>query len=193
MISAIVLAAGLSIRMGQPKMLLTWGTTTVIRKVVETVFCGEIEDILIVTGGLHAEIEIALRGLPVQFKMNQDFANGEMLTSVQVGLNALVKDAQAALIVLGDQPQIQADVVRLIADRYQATQHPIIVPSYQMHRGHPWLVDRTYWKRILELEKPDTLREFLNTYNTTIDYIPVETRTVLQDLDTQEDYTHYKP
>jgi molybdenum cofactor cytidylyltransferase len=193
MISAIVLAAGLSIRMGQPKMLLTWGTTTVIRKVVETVFCGEIDDILIVTGGLHAEIEIALRGLPVQFKMNQDFANGEMLTSVQVGLNALVKDAQAALIVLGDQPQIQADVVRLIADRYQATQHPIIVPSYQMHRGHPWLVDRTYWKRILELEKPDTLRKFLNTYNTTIDYIPVETRTVLQDLDTQEDYTHYKP
>jgi CTP:molybdopterin cytidylyltransferase MocA len=62
-----------------------------------------------------------------------------------------------------------------------------------MHRGHPWLVDRTYWKRILELEKPDTLRKFLNTYNTTIDYIPVETRTVLQDLDTQEDYTHYKP
>jgi molybdenum cofactor cytidylyltransferase len=193
MISAIVLAAGLSIRMGQPKMLLTWGTTTVIRKVVETVFCGEIDDILIVTGGLHAEIESALRGLPVQFKMNQDFANGEMLTSVKVGLNALGKDTQAALIVLGDQPQIQADVVRLIADRYQATQHPIIVPSYQMHRGHPWLVDRTHWKRILELEKPDTLRKFLNTYNTTIDYIPVETRTVLQDLDTQEDYTHYKP
>jgi molybdenum cofactor cytidylyltransferase len=193
MISAIILAAGQSIRMGQPKMLMPWGETSVIVKVVDSVTEGGVQDICVITGNHHKEIIKALIERQVRTQQNENFANGEMLTSVQVGLQSLSDETEAALVVLGDQPQIKSDVVREIIDRYHATHHPIIIPSYQMHRGHPWLVEKSTWPCILKLTRPDTLRTFLITYADKIDYILVNTPSILQDLDTQDDYQQYKP
>jgi molybdenum cofactor cytidylyltransferase len=116
-----------------------------------------------------------------------------MLTSVQVGLDSLGDQSEAALIVLGDQPQIETKVVQEIVERYESSHHGIIVPSYQMHRGHPWLVEKSYWKEILELKHPATLRDFLNAHHSVIDYMIVDSQSVIQDLDTQADYSQYKP
>jgi molybdenum cofactor cytidylyltransferase len=193
MISAIVLAAGESKRMGWPKMLLPWGQTTVIGKVVKTLEEGGVSDIRVVTGGARIEVEKALYDSAVKFIFNQDYAGGEMLKSAQLGLSALVKDVSAALIVLGDQPQIELPVVTTILERYATTGHTIIVPSFQMHRGHPWLIEQSLWPEILELRPPDTLRDFLAKHNHEIDYIDVETSSVIQDLDTKNDYLKYKP
>ncbi|NJD60977.1 MAG: hypothetical protein C3F13_11550 [Anaerolineales bacterium] len=193
MISAIILAAGQSIRMRQPKLLMPWGETKVIRRVVDSVMEGGIKDICVITGSLHNEIIKVLADSPVRIQQNEDYANGEMLTSVQVGLHSLSDVSEAALIVLGDQPQIKPEVTREIIDRYQKTHYPIIIPSYKMHRGHPWLVEKSMWPFILKLTRPDTLRTFLSISEDKIDYITVNTPSILQDLDTQEDYQHYKP
>ncbi len=193
MISAIVLAAGQSIRMGGQKMLMPWGDSTVIEKVVKTVYDGGIADIVVVTGAWRAEIEKALQAYQVSIAFNPNFSNGDMLGSVQVGIKNLPEDTDAAMIVLGDQPQIEIHVVRAISDRYQSARQSIIVPSYKMRRGHPWLVDKKYWDEILDLKPPLTLREFLSQHNDVIDYLDVDTASVLQDLDTRDDYTMYKP
>jgi molybdenum cofactor cytidylyltransferase len=193
MISAIVLAAGQSKRMGQQKMLLPWGKTTVIGQVVSTLNMAGINDIHIVIGGSQTFLKNVLKNYKVDFLFNKDFKNGEMLISVQVGLSYLGEGSEATLIVLGDQPQIETQVVRAIMERYLATHHEIIVPSYNKHRGHPWLIERSYWQEILNLRPPHTLRNFLNTYNEVIDYINIETPSVIQDLDTQNDYSLYKP
>lgn len=193
MISAIVLAAGQSKRMGTQKMLLPWGGTSVIGKVISTLSASGIFDIHVVTGGIHSELEKKLKEFNVHFVYNPEYRNGEMLTSIQVGLRDISEEDDAALVVLGDQPQIDKHVVQLIMDCYRLTRHNIIVPSYQMHRGHPWLLGKPFWEEILELKPPHTLRDFLNKHNEIIDYVLVDNPGVIQDLDDQKDYDLYKP
>lgn len=192
MITAIVLAAGESKRMGRPKMLMPWGHTTVFGKVIETLKDAGLENIVVVTSALHEKI-VSESDHNISYVQNKDFSNGEMLVSVKVGLNYIKKLQGAALIVLGDQPQIQVETVKKILERYQLTQHSIIVPSYKMHRGHPWLVDQTYWSEINQLNPPNTLRDFLNSHANDIDYVLFDSPTILEDIDTQNDYLQYKP
>jgi molybdenum cofactor cytidylyltransferase len=192
MIGAVVLAAGLSQRMGRPKMTLPWGETTVIGQVASVLLAAGVEDVLVVTGGAREGVERALAGFPVRTAFNPDFSNGEMVRTLQVGLAALEEDVKAALVVLGDQPQIELSVVKSILTAYDQGTPAIVVPSFQSRRGHPWLVDRDLWKVLLEKDVPMTMRKFLNQYNTSIQYLNVDTATILHDLDTPEDYLHYQ-
>jgi len=193
MISAIILAAGQSKRMGQPKMLLSWGTLTVIEHVVVTFLNAGIEDILVVTGGVHQEVEKAIDRFPVRKIHNREYENGEMLSSLQYGLREIREQTQATLIGLGDQPQIREESIRLICETYRKDKSELIVPSFQMKRGHPWLVARRLWNAILELKPPQTPRDFLNQYADKIQYMNVDTPTILADLDTPEDYQNARP
>jgi len=193
MISAIILAAGQSKRMGQPKMLLPWGELTVIEHVISTFLNAGIEDIVIVTGGARDQVEKAIDKYPVRKIHNNDYATGEMLSSLQRGLRALPNQAQATLIGLGDQPQVQERSVRLICELYRESKSELIVPSFQMRRGHPWLVARPLWNEILELKPPESPRNFLNRHAGEIHYVDVDTRSILADLDTPEDYQKSRP
>jgi len=156
MISAVILAAGKSSRMGQPKMVLPWGHTTVIGKVITTLMNAGLNDLHVVTGDNQTILKKGLNGFPIEFVFNPDSADGEMISSVQIGLKSLLVKSEAALIVLGDQPQIETHVVLAIMDSYLSTRSEIVVPSYQMHRGHPWLVDKSLWGEIFELKQTDT-------------------------------------
>src|SRR6266516_4263868 len=131
MIAAIILAAGQSKRMGQPKMLLPWGRLTVIEHVITTFVNAGLEDIVVVTGGAQEQVEQTIEGYPVQKTHNKDYATGEMLSSLQQGLKALSNQVQAALIGLGDQPQIQEKSIRLICESYRDSRSSLLVPSFQ--------------------------------------------------------------
>jgi molybdenum cofactor cytidylyltransferase len=193
MISAVVLAAGLSTRMGRQKILLPWGDSTVVVKVITTVLEGGVDDIIVVVGGLQERLEDALSEYKIKLIFNKDYRNGEMLNSLQVGIRALRMETEAVLVVLGDQPQMESSIVQAIINRFESTHHQIIVPSYKMRRGHPLLVARSHWNSLLDLNPPLTLRDFLRGHNETIDYLLVETPSVLQDLDTPNDYAQYRP
>lgn len=173
--------------MGQPKMLLPWDRSTVLQTVISTFQSAGIKDILVVTGGAHVQVD-ALIGQTVQIVYNENYVRGEMLSSIQVGLKVKRSELQAALIALGDQPQVKARSIQQILQEYKKTNAPLIVPSYQMHRGHPWLVARIFWEEILNLPAGSTSREFLNRHAKDIHYIKLDTPTILQDLDTPEEY-----
>lgn len=193
MIAAIILAAGQSKRMGQPKMLLPWGKTTVIEQVVGTFLQAGPEPIVVVTGGTREKVEQAIHNYPVRIAQNSEYATGEMLSSLQCGLRALPESVQAVLIGLGDQPQIQQEHVRLLCRKYQTSRSKLIVPSFRLRRGHPWLVERSYWEEILALTPPLSPRDFLNRHAGEIDYLTIDTDGVLADLDTPEDYERSRP
>jgi molybdenum cofactor cytidylyltransferase len=194
MISAIILAAGQSKRMGQPKMLLPWGTSTVIEHVITTFLNAGIEDVIVVTGGTQEQVEEAISHYPVRTVHNNEYATGEMLSSIQCALRALPKQTQAVLIGLGDQPQVQERSVSLICEEYRDSQYSrLIVPSFQMRRGHPWLVARPLWNEILALKPPESLRDFLNRHADEIRYVGVANQSILADLDTPEDYQKSLP
>jgi len=193
MIAAIILAAGQSKRMGQPKMLLPWGKLTVIEQIITTFMNAGLEDILIVTGGAQVEVEKAIDRYPVRRVYNPDYASGEMLSSLQCGIRAMSERAHAALIGLGDQPQVQEASVRAICEAFQTRGSELIVPSFHMRRGHPWLASRILWHEILSLRPQETLRAFLNKRADSIQYVNLDTSTILADLDTPEDYRISRP
>lgn len=192
MISALILAAGQSKRMGQPKMLLPWGETTVLEKVMATFKSAGIDDVLVVTGGVREQVE-ELIGDSARTLFNPKYAENEMLRSVQVGLEGITPGVEAVLIGLGDQPQIRERSVRLVAEEYRRSGASIVVPSFQMRRGHPWLVGRDHWSEILAMRSPASLRDFLNTHASEIHYVEINNDSILQDLDTPEDYLKFKP
>ena len=192
MITALILAAGQSKRMGQPKMLLPWGEMTVLERVIATFEAAGADDILVITGGDREKVE-ALVGGSTRTVFNPNFAVGEMLSSVQAGLPGLKPGVEAVLIGLGDQPQVQERNVRLVMDEYRKSGADIIVPSYRMRRGHPWLVARTHWDEIQDMRSPASLRDFLNNHAKEIRYVEINNYSILQDLDTPEDYLKSRP
>jgi molybdenum cofactor cytidylyltransferase len=192
MITAIVLAAGESKRMGEPKLLMPWGKSTVLQTVISTLQAAGVSDILVVTGGARQQIE-SLVGKTVQTIFNEDYANEEMILSIKIGLKAKIREASAALICLGDQPQMQEKSVRAIIEAWNQRRARIIIPSYEKQRGHPWLIARESWDEILRTGADQTMRDFFNQHKRDIFYVNLETPTILQDLDTQEDYLKFKP
>lgn len=193
MISAIILAAGASRRMGQPKMLLPWGTLTVIEHVITTFLNAGIEDVIVITGGAREQVEKVTAPYSIRRIYNKDYAQGEMLSSLQRGVMAMSDQAQAALIGLGDQPQVQERSVRQVCEAYQENRFQIVVPSFQMRRGHPWLVARPLWSELLQLKQSESPRDFLNRHADEIHYVAIDTPSILADLDTPEDYQTSHP
>lgn len=204
-ISAIILAAGLSRRMGQPKMLLPWGETSVLGQVVSTL-CKAVTDgpadfetknrmvkadfeIIVVTGGVKKLVEaevtrLATGGLPVRTVFNSQHEAGEMMSSIRVGLAAIGPEAEYALIALGDQPQLSVESARRVVAAAQQSGARLILPSFEMRRGHPWLVHRDLWP---DLATAETGRAFLRAHENKIQYVETD-ETVMKDLDTPEDY-----
>jgi molybdenum cofactor cytidylyltransferase len=193
MISAIILAAGQSKRMGEPKMLLHWGKVRVIEHVISTFLRAGIKDIVVVTGGARHEVERAVEEYPVRTRYNAEHATGEMLSSLQNGLRALSPQAEAALVGLGDQPQVEERIIRLICEAYRESESRLVVPSFHKRRGHPWLVKRPLWGELLGMEPPQSPRDFLGRYSSEIQYVNVDTASILADLDTPEEYRNSHP
>lgn len=192
-IAAIVLAAGLSLRMGHPKMTLPWGDTTVLGQVIEILIQAGLDDIVVVTGGARTQVENVLEGLPARPVFNARFEQDHMALSLSAGLAALSATANAALVALGDQPQIEAYVIARLLEAYHEYQPPLVFPSFQMRRGHPWIIARPLWDGIMALEPPETLRDFLRAYSEQIHYVAVESDTIFRDLDTPGDYLRERP
>ncbi|MEN4013191.1 MAG: nucleotidyltransferase family protein [Chloroflexota bacterium] len=191
---AIVLAAGLSTRMNAPKMLLPWGESTVLQTVLSTLRAGGIEKMVVVLGAAEKEIHRLLNEtpLPISRVTNPNFANGEMSDSLKIGVGSVSVENRAVLIALGDQPQIEAATVQAILERFQSEGSRLIVPSFNMRRGHPWLVEKSLWSDLNMLSPNFTMRDFFRKYNAEIDYLVVDTPSILQDLDTPEDYARYQ-
>ena len=127
-IAAVVLAAGMSRRMGRPKALLPLGERTLIARVVETIRnSGVVDQIVVVTGHRAEEIERELSSFDVKFVHNEDFADGEMLSSVKIGAGAIADQCDAFFLVLADQPLVSESTFReLVASHLYPPATPVV-------------------------------------------------------------------
>jgi molybdenum cofactor cytidylyltransferase len=188
-IGAVVLAAGQSTRMGQPKMLLPWADgKTIIEHIVEQLVMARIDEIVVVTGHYSAEIRERVQPFGVKIAFNKAYKTGEMLSSLQTGLRAMSDHISAALMVLGDQPQMQPRVLYRLLKAYAEGAGQILIPSYQMQRGHPILLGRRYWHEMCQLEGDASPRQVMDAHKDEICHIVVDTDTILHDVDTPSDY-----
>jgi molybdenum cofactor cytidylyltransferase len=188
-VAAIVLAAGMSQRMGRLKPLLPFGDKPMLARVVETLQRSEaIHPIIVVTGNAASQIENALSEYSVQFAHNENFASGGMLSSVQTGMRALPNDAAAFFLVLGDQPAVNASTLNALRQAWQQTQAPVVLPLHAGRRGHPVLFDRRCIQEIMSLPTDATLKNVVQAHATQAVEVAVPDDGVLHDVDTPLDY-----
>lgn len=192
-VGAVVLAAGLSSRMGEQKLLLSWQNRTVIETVVETLLSSNQLSISVVTGRDAEQIKKILSPYPVITSLNPDFANGNMVTSLLTGIRSFGTGIRAILMVLGDQPQMQVPTVQSMIEGFKHHPDSICIPSFNMRRGHPWIIPVKFWPDLFNLRPDQTMRDFIRMNEKAIHYVLVDTQTILADLDTPEDYHHQKP
>jgi molybdenum cofactor cytidylyltransferase len=196
-IVAIILGAGLSTRMGCAKLLLPWKNTTILGKIVSALTSNGIQEIIVVVNPNHDQLKEHIQNLsndyPVRFTLNNSFIPEDVLTSIQYGLKAINSSPSAALIVLGDQPHIEEDTIRRIILSHQQTLSSIVVPSFSMRRGHPWLIPSWLISQFLKLQNPLTPRDFLEQHKGDIKYVIIDNDSILKDIDTPDDYQSLKP
>jgi molybdenum cofactor cytidylyltransferase len=150
-VSALVLAAGASTRLGQPKQLLPFGPTTLLGKVVaEARAATTLDEVVVVIGGAAEQVRrhVDLGGATVV--ENPQFGEG-CGASYRAGIAALDSRADAVAVLLGDQPGIDRVVIDCVVDEWRRTQHRIMLASYRAREGHPLIFARTLFAQLTEL------------------------------------------
>ena len=195
-LAAIILAAGLSQRMGRLKPLLPFGDKPMLARVVDLFLTiAEIRPLIVVTGHAAPEITTALSGYPLHFAHNDGYATGGMLSSVQTGVRALPPDTAAFFLVLGDQPTVAPGTIKALLNawheaRDSASPPSIILPVYQGRRGHPVLFAGHCAAEILDLPASATLKTCVQRHAGNTVEVAVEDPSILADVDTPEDYDY---
>ena len=187
-IPGIILAAGLSTRMGEPKQLLPFGDSTIIETVIDNMLGSELDEVIVIIGHESEKVHEKIRHKPIKVVFNPNYHEG-MLTSVQCGVRALPDCAGAFALMLVDQPFITSDLINRVVDTYKDTDKGIALPSYNYRRGHPAIFDRRYASDIFALElESGGIRSLFKKNADDINYVIVDTNRVLKDIDYRKDY-----
>jgi len=189
-VSAIVLAAGTSSRMGgDNKLLLPFRNSTVIRNTVEQVLCSGVKEVLIVTGFQNQLVTDALSGLPVSVVFNPLFGSG-MTSSIQSGVRAATGNAY--MICLGDLPAVQArEYQELVSRASELDAHPdpyIILPRYRQSRANPVIFSKAFRDVILAHQEPEGCKSIVAASAANLHWVEMELDHVIKDIDTKSDY-----
>lgn len=189
MITAIVLAAGTSSRMGTTKQLLPYQGTPMVRFVVERLLETQVQQVIVVLGHQALEVAEALAGLPVQLVINQLYVCGQS-TSLQAGLAALAEKltpSQGILFMLGDHPLVKPETINLLIN-FHAQHGGIVAPYYLGIRGNPVLFDGKFIPEFSSVTGDVGAREIIARYPEYLHKLNVQDQGILQDIDTLEDY-----
>jgi molybdenum cofactor cytidylyltransferase len=190
-VTAVVLAAGESRRMGRNKLLLPWGAATVLERTLANVKASALHDALLVTGHESRSVETVAMTQHVPTTYNKDYANG-MLSSVQAALRALPPATEAILVVLGDQPMVEPALLDALLSAYAGTTKGLVAPYYRGTRGNPVLIDRRYFDALLALPPDAAPRVLLRRYPNDLQAVEVDSEAILRDLDRPEEYERWR-
>jgi molybdenum cofactor cytidylyltransferase len=190
MITAIVPAAGLSSRMGQNKLLMTFGGKVLIAHAVDTLRASEIDEIVVVLGHEADLVRSRLEGKRVRFVDNPDYRAG-LSTSVRAGMEAAPKEADAIMIYLADQPLIEPDEINRLIQAFAEAKRSgksIVVPFFENRRGNPVILDASYRAMALDIVGDVGCRRIIKLYPEQVFVVQMQTDHVVRDVDNPEDF-----
>ena len=183
MVSAVVLAAGASTRMGTQKLLLPLGGEPLVRRAVRQVCDAGFDDVLVVLGSEHEHTLAALDGLAERHAINAQYASG-MGSSFRTAVEHLA-DSAAAMFALADQPFVTAHEYRTVLDTYRQHAPAIVSVRYGEVMAPPHLFIREFFPELAQLQHGARSLLLRNLDRTTVLQFPPE---LLVDIDTPEDY-----
>jgi molybdenum cofactor cytidylyltransferase len=186
-VSAVVLAAGRSTRMGGPnKLLAELNGQKLVRIVTEQALASKAKDVIVVTGHQAELVEKALAGLNVKFVRNPDFAGG-LASSVKAGISAVPDHADGAVICLGDMPMISAGLIDHLIEGFAPDRGNLIaVPVSDGRRGNPVLWARRFFNELMTLDGDVGARHLIAKHNEAVAEVPVQGDGAFLDIDTPQ-------
>jgi len=187
MISAIILAAGMSTRMGRPKQLLKVGSSTLIRIVTENVLMSNVDELLVVTGYQQKKVSAAINDLPVRVIFNQRYKDGQG-TSLAQGVKSMSECASAFMVFMVDQPLISASLINMIIDEFLNRGCVALRPIYNCLPGHPVIFSSSLREELTKLSGDEGARQVLKKLADRVEYIEVPNEAVIFDIDTPKDF-----
>jgi molybdenum cofactor cytidylyltransferase len=191
-VSAVVLAAGMSRRMGTPKQLLRIGGETILEHTLKNVRASDVDEVILVLGFAAESMKKEISTERLKVVHNPDYQQG-MGTSLRTGLAAVDARASAALIVLADQPFVRPETIdKLIARHHERRPQniipQIIIPMYRGFRGNPVLLDRSVFSELKELSGDVGCRAIFGSHAENICKLAVDDVGILLDIDSREEY-----
>jgi molybdenum cofactor cytidylyltransferase len=190
-IGAVILAAGMSSRMGEAKQLLRLGASTLLEQVIDNVRSAGVDDLIVVLGHEANKVVESIARKNLRTVVNDAYREG-MGTSLRTGISALTPDIDAVLVVLADQPFVRPETLKRIVDQYRKSTAQIVIPMYKGFRGNPVLLDRTVFPEVMALSGDVGCRAIFGSHTEGIVKVPVEDVGILLDLDSKEDLERLK-
>jgi molybdenum cofactor cytidylyltransferase len=183
----IVLAAGRGARMGSPKQLLELDGRPLLQHVIDAAAAAPLEGVIVVLGH-EAERVAAALDLPagVVVVANPRHRDGQS-TSLRAGLGHAPGGAAAALVLLGDQPEVRTDAIAALVEAHAVSDAPILRAAYRGRAGHPVVLDRSIWPDVAALRGDAGARALIAAGAGPVALVEVG-GDAPQDIDTPEDH-----
>jgi molybdenum cofactor cytidylyltransferase len=187
MLSAILLAAGESKRMGELKQLMPLGESTIIEQAIDNLLASAVDETIVVLGHKAEEIKKAIAAKPVKMVVNPYYQEG-MSTSIIAGLKPVSSQAQAVMLALGDQPLVDSQTINRLIAEFHSHDKGIALPAYKGRRGNPVIFAIKYKAELLALKGDIGGREIVQRHPEDVLEVAVDSESVITDIDTREDY-----
>lgn len=190
-ISAILLAAGLSQRLGRNKLLLSPGGVPIVRRAAMALLDSRAAEVIVVTGHEAEKVRAALEGLDVRFVHNPDYETGQGI-SLLTGLTEAAREAEGYLFALGDQPFMTTRLIDRLIGAFGSSQAHVAAPFYKGRRGNPILISRELREELLALGGDEGARSIVSRVQAEspdrFAAVEAPSEALFWDIDTEEDY-----
>jgi molybdenum cofactor cytidylyltransferase len=186
-ISAILLGAGESKRMGRDKLSLPWGKETVLEHCLRILLRSEVQEVILVISNLAQWKQNRYDHPKIKVVLNRRYREG-MSTSIRKGLQALDDRSQGVLIALGDQPRLKTRTINCLIHAFAIGKGKIVIPSFQTKMGHPVIFHRQYERELKRLKGDVGGRSIIERHSQEVKRVRIRSEGVIKDIDTRKDY-----
>ena len=189
-IAVIILAAGASKRMGQPKQLLPYKGETLLSYVTKIALNSECDRIIVILGANADKIEPEIARLPIKIVKNTEWNEG-IASSIRCGIEYIREyflDINGVIFLTCDQPFLSPEVIQGLIDVYNSTHKPIIASKYGQTLGIPALFERSLFSELMKLKGDRGAKKIIKKYPDLVSNVPFSQGRF--DLDTIDDYDY---
>lgn len=187
MISIVILAAGRSTRLGEPKQLLPLGGKPLLAHTIANALATAPGEVIVVLGHRAESIRAVVERPDIRFVINPKFAEGQS-TSVIAGLEAVHPASDGVMFLLGDQPEVGYETIVKLIDAFKETSEPIVAPLYGGVMGNPVLFRRELFPELLGVSGDEGARAVIRKDPTRVFRLTLRDGPPPADVDTREDY-----
>jgi molybdenum cofactor cytidylyltransferase len=186
-ISAILLGAGESKRMGFDKLSLPYGKKTILEHCLDVLLRSKVKEVVVVLSNRTKGMESRIRGPRVKIVINPYYKKG-MSTSLRWGIQAIDPATQGILIALGDQPSLKTRTVDALIRAFVKRKGKIILPTFRSQKGNPVIFDKKFEEELLRLEGDRGGKSIVEKHRQDVRRVSVKSEGVVKDIDTWKDY-----